>query len=1273
MRGAARRNLAGGPSAHRKVGQHRLDAVDAGNLLNPPTEHPLVRYVPRVLAEWIQRAGNEPWQSVDATLAFFDISGFTTLTERLTLRGKIGAEELTDVLNLVFGSMMDAGYARGGSLLKFGGDALLMFFEGDDHVLQACNAAVEMRTALRSHSPVVTAAGKTNLRVSIGVHTGALDLFRVGTAHRELIVAGPVATRVAEVEASAEPGEIVVSEEVMRALPAGATRERDGTGATLRWRVSHHDSAGFVFRDPSPPDLESNVPVGLREHLADGIPEPAHHLATVAFVMWSGVDALLHIEGPGTAAAELHSLMSGIQEAAGAEEIVVLSTDIVEDGGKLILTAGVPRILPDDEGRMLRTTRAIVDLPTRLAVHIGVNHGHVFAGDIGTARRGSYTIMDDSVNVAARSMGKARPGRVLSDPETLQRSSTRFSVEGPFELSLKGRVEPALAYDVGGVLGQRTRAVGEFPFVGRQAEVQILRTAIVSTGCVVVTGDRGIGKTRLVTEALSDASRPVLEVGGEPHLASSPYAAFAEPLRQAFGIADRPDVASLIGAVRAATPADIELVPLVAEALQIPMDQTPESRAIEARFRMARTADVLISALEGLVSRPLVVWLDDLHWMDASSLDLSLRLAANEPQWLAILAFRTEFDVITPADAAVLRLTPIDEDLVRELIDDVTEQSPLRPDVVGQIMQRADGNPFFLDEMVRLAHSGADLDAIPESLDATVGAQIDRLAPRARQLTRFASVLGKSFDVRSLVSVLDRVGMDVEPDELTGGSLRGIFEPAGAHRVGFRHAVVQKVAYEALSYGRRSQLHREAASVLTERASVPDAIAAELAVHHLEAGQFERAYRYSLVAAEAARARFANAEAARFFSLALGAASSIDSMSSLDLYEAWVALGDVREQSGQFAESRQAYQQAERLDVPSARKAHALYRRALAEMRDGRYTSGLRSTTRGLAEIEGDESKPARLERAQLSSTRASIRMAQWQPKVAQREARKSIPHATAVGDLASEARARLVLHWASIFLNTPGGHDHGVEALRLSEELGDLDFVGNAANSLGGEAYFEGDWDGAVAWYRRAEETFARAGNDVGAAYTQGNIGEVLVNQRRFTEANAMLRGAVRVLAASTEANDTMFVEVQLARSMVGEATEEAVEILTRVLATATETKQSFGAMEAATHLALTLALTGRGREALDVLDRYEADGGEPLPEWTTARVTAHARSQSGDVNGAARAIDDGIAAARTDGSDYEEALLMELSVEVGRSVSADEKRKVAGLFSRLGVLRSV
>jgi class 3 adenylate cyclase len=185
-------------------------------------EQTLQRYVPRVAVEWDVSA--QSWRELDGTLVFVDISGFTALSERLATHGRIGAEELTEVLGRVFGSMLDLAHARGGALLKFGGDALLILFIGTHHATGACAAAVEMRRELRRAAKWRTSVGTLGLKMSAGIHSGTIHLFRVGRSHTELIVAGPGATTTTEMEKAAEAGEIVVSSATRELLPAGSPR-----------------------------------------------------------------------------------------------------------------------------------------------------------------------------------------------------------------------------------------------------------------------------------------------------------------------------------------------------------------------------------------------------------------------------------------------------------------------------------------------------------------------------------------------------------------------------------------------------------------------------------------------------------------------------------------------------------------------------------------------------------------------------------------------------------------------------------------------------------------------------------------------------------------------------------------------------------------------------------------------------------------------------------------------------------------------------------------
>ena len=310
------------------------------------------RFVSRIAAEWDPTLG--PWQEVDGTLCFVDISGFTKLSERLARRGRIGAEELTEVLNRVFGSMLELAYDRGGSLLKFGGDALLLLFLGDDHVLQACSASVEMRAALRDAARVPTSVGRVALRMSTGIHQGRIHLFRVGDSHKELIVTGPEASTTTEMEAAADAGEIVVSDAVAAALPKRSVGAAKGPGRLLRWRTPRVAPCGPAPRRAEAIGSEPLQPAGLREYLGADDVESEHRYATIGFVKFKGVDALLATHGPKAVAEALDQMISAVQRAVEAESVTFLATDLDADGGKVILAAGVPVAREDDEGRMLR-------------------------------------------------------------------------------------------------------------------------------------------------------------------------------------------------------------------------------------------------------------------------------------------------------------------------------------------------------------------------------------------------------------------------------------------------------------------------------------------------------------------------------------------------------------------------------------------------------------------------------------------------------------------------------------------------------------------------------------------------------------------------------------------------------------------------------------------------------------------------------------------------------------------------------------------------------
>jgi class 3 adenylate cyclase/tetratricopeptide (TPR) repeat protein len=1248
------------------------------------------KYVPSVAAEWDLDAGGRTWRELDGTLCFIDISGFTSLAERLAAFGRIGAEELSEVLNRVFSSMIELAYERGAVQLKFGGDALLLMFTSAEHAHQACAAAVEMRAALRETARWTTSVGRLKLRMSVGIHSGRINLFRVGRSHHELVISGPAATATTHMESTADAGEIVVSSATRAFLPATAASMPKGQGWLLRWRRAPIAPCGFIPRRPTDPDaLVTNIPTGLREHLRRGTTEAEHRSATVAFVKFSGVDDLLAERGPQSLASALDELIGAVQAAADAEEVTFLATDLDANGGKVILATGVPTAREDDAGRMLRALRRISDADLEIPVRIGVNRGHVFAGDVGsTEHRSTYTVIGDTVNLAARLMAAAPPGSIYALPTVLEASRTVFDAVPLEPFSVKGKSEPVQAYAVGDELGSRADEMQiELPLVGRGEEFELLVEAIEAVegrvgGVVSIIGVAGIGKSRLLHEALRGAPElPVVMVTSEPFRSAVPYRPFRDTLRRLLGV-QRGTAAEMAqqlrDRIREIAPDLESLLPLVGDLTHIDVPMSPEVRAIESPFLAGRVADVLEQLLELLVPGPLVLVAEDAHWMDEPTTQLLQRMvtAAQVHPWLVVSARRPDPTGFDPSDGRRIVLAPLAVTASEALVVQATRAAPLRPHDVDRLVERAQGNPLFLLEIVRALREAGSVDALPDSLDALVTTQIDSLAPLARRWLRCAAVLGGTFREAVLNEVLSGENLDV--DDATRRQLDSFLERTEDDRLRFRHAVLRDVAYEGLPYRRRQALHLLAGQA-TERAAGghPETVADLLALHYSRGLDRERAWKFGCIAGERATAAYANIEAATNFELALDAGRRLPSVSASDRARIFTLLGDAREQSGLFAEALDAYRRASALRRDDPRgTAELLLKRARARERSGSNRQALRETTLAYRLIEDDADPRAGRIRARLLAFTAVIRQAQEHPRQALAVAQQAIAAAQTAGELSALARAYNVADWAYRVTGLPERAVHGTDALRIYEELDDLSGQAMVMNNLGAQAYFDGHWAEAVDLYERARSAFDRAGNAVQAAIAAANVGELLVNQDRPNEAEPMLRDAVRVLRASAFVDGATFAEVQLARLLIGRRQlDEAAEILEAALADLIAADLYGSALEAAIHLADCRRLEGDPAMALHLLAEAEAQAGEDA-EWQVAqlaRVRALAQLESGRGEDALATLATAVRSARAQGLESELPLLLtaraEVLRELGREVEMIDAHLIEATASAPGV----
>ncbi|HEX6219556.1 MAG TPA: adenylate/guanylate cyclase domain-containing protein, partial [Acidimicrobiia bacterium] len=1240
-------------------------------------------YVPRVASEWDLHAPGSLWRAITGSLVFVDISGFTNLSERLARRGRIGAEELTGVLNRVFGHMLEIVFQRGGSLLKFGGDALLLLFDTDDHVMQACAATVEMRSALREASREKTSVGRINLKMSSGIHTGPIDFFLVGDSHRELLVTGPTASVTTEMEGTADAGEIVVSHVVKEALPADFTGDAKGNGWLLRKQKIAQPECGPVVREfGDEPDLTVYVPRRLREQLQSGIGDSEHRIATIGFLKYKGIDALLSADGAESVGKKLDELVKVVQAAVDAEDITFLASDIDADGGKIILAAGVPASQHDDEGRMLRAARQILDSELDLSARMGLNRGHVFAGDVGSNFRRTFTVMGDTVNLAARLMAAAGPGALYSSPAVLDEASTLFRTEALEPFHVKGKDEPVRAYQVFEEIGVRPPELShDLPFHGREAEVDMLVSIITTCarvgrgGMMTVSGETGIGKTRLIAEVLERCpGLATLMIKAEPNGSTNPYWAFRDPMRRKLGI-ERADTETMSKALEKAVetlaPGVLTLVPLLGDVLHIDIPDNETTSAIDPRFRPDRTADAVVDLLTALHNEPFAIITEDGQWLDDASTNLLRRIgtAAETRPWTTIVTIRESEEIDHEKFGDEIGLAPLDDETIRQIANEVTAGAPLRPHELNNIVTRVGGNPLFLSEILSVIRETGNADDIPDSLDAVVSTQIDSLPPLARQTLRYSSVLGTSFPI----DVLDRyLAIDeMEIDKATQAELSRFLDRDGETRLRFKHAVVHGVAYRGLPYRRRRELHERAGEVVERMNSKNPNVSAEfLAYHYSEAGRHEKAWRFSQVAAEKAKAAYANTEAATHYERALDAARFVPDADPEEMAQAWVRLGEVRELAGQMEIAREALSRALKVkgDDPIT-KADLLLRRAGTWMNSGNLTQAKRNVSLGQRAVDPLDDETANRIKARLDAFESSVHAARGDPVRAADAAHEAIERAENAAAEEALARAYSVLDWANFMMGVQEER-HGPRAIEIYQRLGLLERSVGVMNNLGAFAYFEGNWDQAVDWYQQSLEAAERSGNVLEAALTRTNIAEVRIGQRRFDEASRLLQEARRVYEASKADHYLPLVSLLQCRLDLAEGPDEStVATLRALLESQLQTTGAQWVNETAVALGDALIAVGMTEEALELVDSRTVPNSPGL-----ARVKIKASIELGKDAELDDLVHEAVSAAQESGDLLEELHVRELEIESARDSGIEPDQEVIdranALRDQLGVI---
>jgi adenylate cyclase len=728
------------------------------------------------------------------------------------------------------------------------------------------------------------------------------------------------------------------------------------------------------------PAASGRAPVAMREELRTVSVLFAEVAAPAGLARKLGLEGLRDV-----VAGSLAAVIAEMEELGGTVTSV--------SGGGLQALFGAPEAHEDDPERAVRAAfRAMAAVAGDQAptLRIGVETGQALLGPIGGGTRVGYGAVGEVVAAAAALQSSARPGSALVGP------ATRAATSHLFTWGASERVqgtEPLVASYLGQpratTTGRRLRS--RIPLAGRQPELAVLsaalRAAVAGHGSLVVlTGEPGLGKTRLVQEcrkrfmAWAGSANGRLPRWLEGRCASyasaTPYGLYRQLVAGWVGVAaDQPETAlrpALERALVAATGKE-DLFPLLARMMGL------SPGAVPGRISPEELQRATFTALSSLISRlvtagPTVLVLEDLHWADPTSIHLTLhlaRLAADRP--LLILATTRpdagselaggeleggELEGVERPGCPVHRilLKPLPHDAERELAQSLIGEAA-SAEVLDTVLTGVEGNPLFLEErlsslleaggLVRSQDGwqvGAEADpGVPQVLERLVHSRVDRLSSAARDVVRTASVLGAEFPM-SLLTAVCAPDESLEPavTELCAADLvrQVAGRPDPAFR--FRHALIQEATYGGLLQAERRRWHGRAAWAL-EAASPGrlEEVAAVLGRHFAAAGEAERALEYLELAGDHATAVFANDEAVSVFRAALAVMGEQHAGRQATAAGLHAKLANVLWRTGRRAAARDALQQALRNTGPedARRRAHLLTRLGRLEMVDGHYAA----------------------------------------------------------------------------------------------------------------------------------------------------------------------------------------------------------------------------------------------------------------------------------------------------------------------------------------------
>lgn len=1131
-------------------------------------------YIPTDRRIALAKGSDLPDHAAGAAL-FADISGFTPLTEALVraLGPQRSAEELTRWLNEIYHALLAEVESYRGSVISFGGDAITCWFDdkeaGAPSAFRGTACALAIQRAMQQFAQVdIPGAGPVSLAIKAVVTVGPARRFLVGDPAIQLVdaLAGDTLYRLAAGEHHAERGEVLLDQPAVAAL--GENIE------ILEWRDDPESGERFavvnrlnsrIGTDPWPSLAEDALSDDLvrpwllppvYERLMSGMGEFLTELRpTVAlFLRFSGID----YDNDPQAQSKLNSYVQAVQQVLARYNSYMLQLSIGDKGSSFYVSFGAPLAHEDDAIRAVAAAQELRDLQVDFIseVYIGVSQGLTRTGACGGLYRRTYSAMGDAVNMAARLMQNAPPGQVLVNQNVVKATGENFTWEELPPLQVKGKSQPVTVCRLVGRQERQGIRLHEpkyaLPMVGRAAELalieQQIEVVLQGEGQIVgITAEAGMGKSRLIAEVIRLAKgRSMLGYGGEcqSYGTSTSYLVWQSIWRGFFNLDPAWSTAEQIGALErelsAIDPSLLPRLPLLSAVLNLQIPDNELTASFDAKLRKESLEALLVDCIRKRSHTvPLLLVLEDSHWLDPLSHDLLEvigRASADLPV-LIVLAYRPpQIDRLNaPRVSQLFNFTEIPltdlpageiEQLVSYKLSQIYgEQARLPQALIERISQRAEGNPFYIEELLNYLHD-RDIDPqqpealeqieLPNSLYSLILSRIDQLSENQKILLKVASVIGRLFRAAMVWGVYNQFGdqerVREDLDTLSALELTPMDTPEPELAYLFKHILTQEVAYETLPFATRALLHDQIGQYIENTyQEVLDQYIDLLAYHFDRSENLEKKREYLLKAGQAAQEDYANTAAISYYRRLLAVlpeGQQVDVM---------LNLGQVLELVGEWKDAEEIDRQAESLaNRLNNAPGHARAQQALGWLlrKQGKYTKAeswlvrARDSYRKLADRAGVShvlSNIGELYRLQGKYDEArfyydeSLSLAEYIAESRDRNAARS--HAL--------KGAGTVATWKGDYATA---RELNQESLALRRELGDTPGVAALLNNLGIIARFQRDLAAARQMNEESLALFREMGDRWAVGQLLNNQACVASDQGEYAEARLLLQESLSI-----------------------------------------------------------------------------------------------------------------------------------------------------------------